>query len=111
MSSERSRSPSPPLEVHNHSVTNENHVLQRTNSVQYNSSHLTEVNTNSSNSLMYSNSVLNSNSDDKISQILKEVNSLPSLVMNHNNHEPLVHEQKPMVSVIDYTTMCSGQRG
>ncbi|XP_044747783.1 integrator complex subunit 6-B [Coccinella septempunctata] len=98
MSSDRSRSPSPPLEVPNHSVPNENHVALRTNPVQYNCSPVMEVNMNSSNSLSYSNSsVSNSNSDDKISQILKEVNSLPSVVLNHNNHEPAVPEQKPVV--------------
>lgn len=99
-SSERSRSPSPPLEVPNHSVpsASENHVLSRTNPVQYNCSPIIDVNTNSSNSLTYSNSSLpNYNSDDKISQILKEVNSLPSVALNHNNHEPPVSEQKILV--------------
>ncbi|KAK9870277.1 hypothetical protein WA026_006364 [Henosepilachna vigintioctopunctata] len=97
-SSERSRSPSPTLEIPSYSVANENHVTSRTILSQFSYTQcIPETNTtNSSNLLSYSSSsVMNSNNDDKISQILKEANSLPSVVANHNNHEESVPDHKP----------------
>lgn len=104
-SSERSRSPSPTLE---NMVAPLNDIIlpspfvpqpPRIPTPNIPTSPVEPISPSYSNNF-FSNPMVN-NSEDKISQILKEANSVPSVFVNHNNHEDSENKKKVLEDEIE----------